>query len=847
MHPVFFAAPFVLFGNSPGLAHIVAPTPKLAGAIVEVVGKIQFTTQVPIRVAEPNGKTRLVSTWRLNKNRDRNTLVYSGDKFTIIQEKGVSASVTIRYFGATQQKKITANFQVPDQSADARLPWESVFLRTDMGGLKRGPAEPISPAKDSLLRASECWIQWAPRPGRLRITISAGTAQEVFSANVDANIGWYETDELKKALSGQVLPRTTQSCSLSLEFGEGGSSQTSFFVAPAEAERSQQTRMERFMTFPNSFERLETVVKMVDEGFYNDAYLCAAILACRYPESISIAKLCSELSERTNQPTKHDYFSKVVASLEQLTVQDASFDRPCLANIMSMASAASSIQEYVVREQQLTTRCKLSAMLDIWSSVDGRKVLNLLTGIPSLPSIFATGVAGLLALNLHEFACPQDAVWAAGIGYESAKSGIAQGAKEAPDMTAAVIQSSLQYSMYLAEAGNASESDKVALELDSLVDLRRTPAIVRMGVLAAHARARFIHGDFVGAEALSSEGIKLAKQETELTRLQQFPYWQRAASKAKLGRYAEAFEDFDTVGNLLLASGGSDKSVEYGLTLTRNALHASSKPVLANLQVKETVEQPKTTAIIVSVEHNVHGWSDLPNTVREARELRAKLASEFGVDAVLLSDPTKAVFAKTVIEARSKLRRGEQLFVYVACHGGTFGTEASPHGYLVLQDTGPATTGEPPANCLPLQTIRSLLAGAEGQTFLVLASCRSGNLMDNWDPALSTEMFGAPNRGESNFEARTSIAKALSQPCAFALCASRGDVSDGKSGELSPFASAFLKSLVVPAGKQFVTMSDVAGLTFSSLQADSGSERPVFGRFSFGEGAFVFVKKRSND
>ncbi|MEM6636421.1 MAG: caspase family protein [Pseudomonadota bacterium] len=186
---------------------------------------------------------------------------------------------------------------------------------------------------------------------------------------------------------------------------------------------------------------------------------------------------------------------------------------------------------------------------------------------------------------------------------------------------------------------------------------------------------------------------------------------------------------------------------------------------------------------------------DLRNPYNDARAIAGELR-RIGFEVMHLEDTTRAALTEALKEFRHASFGKRQAVVYYAGHG----IEIDKQNYLVPTDATLRTDIDAAYEAVRMDLVLESTAGASELRLVVLDACRDNPFIENMARADSTRSLG---RGLADIEPTTNTLVAYS--------AKGGTVALDGRGDMSPYATAFLKALRTPGleiGKFFRQVRD---------------------------------------
>jgi formylglycine-generating enzyme len=221
------------------------------------------------------------------------------------------------------------------------------------------------------------------------------------------------------------------------------------------------------------------------------------------------------------------------------------------------------------------------------------------------------------------------------------------------------------------------------------------------------------------------------------------------------------------------------------------------------------------------------GWTSLPETAKEAAELKTELETNFGFTCELVPNPTKQQIRAAIRNYNARLTANDQVFFFFSMHGHY--VASSDRGYLIGKDG--ATRDEYGDTWYSYDDLRTDLAPCKAKhVLLALDACHSGS-------------FGIRNKGrptapeyERGEDCQSKVAKTM-QYTGRQYCTS-GNKND-KTPAKSLFAARLLEALRNGGVLHFDDIEYYIGKV-ENPKPESGS----FGAHDPG-GDFVFVRKNA--
>lgn len=205
----------------------------------------------------------------------------------------------------------------------------------------------------------------------------------------------------------------------------------------------------------------------------------------------------------------------------------------------------------------------------------------------------------------------------------------------------------------------------------------------------------------------------------------------------------------------------------------------------------------------------------LPNPANDARDLAEAFAG-LGYEVRLLEDATRSELLDALRSFRAQSQGAEHSIIYYAGHG----VEIARQNFVIPVDAELEADIDIDYEAVPLDLLVNATSGAADLQLVVLDACRDNPFLEQMTRTLATRSIG---RGLALYEPEGNSL--------VAYAAKEGTVAlDGRSGDNSPYAAAFLEALSKPdleIGQFFREVRD------SVIRKTQGAQEPfLYGSLS---------------
>ncbi|NME71528.1 caspase family protein [Flammeovirga aprica] len=248
---------------------------------------------------------------------------------------------------------------------------------------------------------------------------------------------------------------------------------------------------------------------------------------------------------------------------------------------------------------------------------------------------------------------------------------------------------------------------------------------------------------------------------------------------------------------------------------------------------KKLPVQSEAYALVVATDQ-YDNFEDLNNPIYDAKGVAEVLRNDYDFKVDLLLSPSKEELLDAVREYHNKLRKNDRFMLYLAGHGD-YEDKYYEEGFLILKET--KTRGMDPSliSYLPFHRLKALTENLPSQQALVVVDvCFGGAFNDKINKGRGV------SSNQASISAEDFLRFQLEEKNRYVLSSGRlTAVADGKKGEHSPFAGAFINSLKGHKGDSIVTAGTV------KYDLKTLPSHPILGSFSesVGNTEFVFKSK----
>ncbi len=238
----------------------------------------------------------------------------------------------------------------------------------------------------------------------------------------------------------------------------------------------------------------------------------------------------------------------------------------------------------------------------------------------------------------------------------------------------------------------------------------------------------------------------------------------------------------------------------------------------------------RTDYALIFASDKYDNWSQLVNPIFDSRTIANELQTGYGFKVDVVENPTQEeMFIKLREYAEKKYDPLDQLFIFVAGHG--FYDETFKEGFVVTKESLPSDPGR--TSYVRHSALRSSINNNPCEhILLVMDVCFGGTFDEDLGRGDDTDVSNQPSQSE------IIMRKLQYKTRKYLTSGGKEYVSDGKSGDHSPFAKQFIAALNTRGGNDGI-------LTLSELMTyiEKLKTAPQFGKFgSDKQGSeFVFV------
>ncbi|NME70066.1 caspase family protein [Flammeovirga aprica] len=266
------------------------------------------------------------------------------------------------------------------------------------------------------------------------------------------------------------------------------------------------------------------------------------------------------------------------------------------------------------------------------------------------------------------------------------------------------------------------------------------------------------------------------------------------------------------------------------------------------LNVKSHSLKSKKYALLIGTDKYPNGgneWINLNNPINDVNEIGKILKDKYDYQTNILKNPSKDDILNEIRKYRKTFSDSDslsRLLIYIAGHGD-YDPNEFDDGFLVTTDSKPKALDPNRNNYIPYATLsRNINTLPTKQIMVILDVCFGGSF-DQKLPKLKGKI------SEHNLDAKYFLAKQKQYVSRVVITSGRmEEVSDGVAGQHSPFAKAFIKTLIDFSTKKdpWISSKDL----FSAIGKSDKQLNPYYSYFGNHnlQGEFVFstLKTKNN-
>ncbi|KXX67266.1 caspase family protein [Flammeovirga sp. SJP92] len=243
----------------------------------------------------------------------------------------------------------------------------------------------------------------------------------------------------------------------------------------------------------------------------------------------------------------------------------------------------------------------------------------------------------------------------------------------------------------------------------------------------------------------------------------------------------------------------------------------------------------KTYALLIGTDKYDY-FPTLNNPIHDVEKVGDLLKNKYLFDTEILKNPSSNEVISVLKTYHRKLKKNDRFLLYIAGHG-TYDNTYYKEGFLVMKETKSEALDPNLLTYLPFQHIKSITDNLPSQqVMLVVDVCFGG--------AFNEKIIQSRSGVTRNYHwnADVFLKNQLKEKGRFVLSSGRlNPVSDGISGQHSPFAQKFISALEIHSKDSIVTAQKL------QLELQTLSSNPVLGFFgeTVGISDFVFKAKSS--
>ena len=248
--------------------------------------------------------------------------------------------------------------------------------------------------------------------------------------------------------------------------------------------------------------------------------------------------------------------------------------------------------------------------------------------------------------------------------------------------------------------------------------------------------------------------------------------------------------------------------VLFSITCKAQSFQATSETKTYDIRRNGTaIEQTRTdyALLIANESYSDAGYAKLNNPKLDVSAIEKRLKDQFGFKTEVLVDVDKEACIRKLREYAAKpYGKYDQLLIYFAGHGDF--DALLRQGYVVLNDS--KNQDETYAKHLSFPELQNIVSNLRCNHILLTLDVCYGGTFDSYFATADDQIFRGTNLvGEKNQMSESLAAYTMEKlkPITRLYLSAGGKetVSDGKKGEHSPFAKAFIEKLDEAAGSSY--------------------------------------------